>query len=183
MVAPRVGRAHLAAVLPALTNLSWPGPRPNRAYAMRTMAKASADDFQSVFWETKHALAVASMVAFSRHGVYEGQQYILRCLWEEDGLAPGEVARRLGISTPTVTRAGTRMEAAGLLRRQPHPKDRRLVRLVLTEKGRELEAVVGGEMDQLTERALASFSPVERAAVISSLKRIQANLTDSRPPG
>ncbi|HTT91929.1 MAG TPA: MarR family transcriptional regulator [Acidimicrobiales bacterium] len=146
------------------------------------MAKPSADDFQSVFWETKHALAVASMVAFSRHGVYEGQQYILRCLWEEDGLAPGEVARRLRISTPTVTRAGTRMEAAGLLRRQPHPKDRRLVRLVLTEKGRELEVVIGREMDQLTDRALADFTPAQRAAVIASLRKIQSNLGEVRPP-
>jgi MarR family transcriptional regulator, organic hydroperoxide resistance regulator len=148
---------------------------------MRTMARPPADDFQSTFWETKHALAVASMVAFSRHGVYEGQQYILRCLWEEDGLAPGEVARRLGISTPTVTRAGTRMEAAGLLQRQPHPKDRRLVRLVLTEKGRELEVVIGREMDQLTERALADFSPAERAAVVTFLRKIQSNLAEPRP--
>jgi MarR family transcriptional regulator, organic hydroperoxide resistance regulator len=145
-----------------------------------TVAKKTDDDFQAVFWETKHALAVASMVAFSRHGVYEGQQYILRCLWEEDGLAPGEVARRLGLSTPTVTRAGTRMEAAGLLQRQPHPQDRRLVRLVLTDKGRHLEAVIGRAMDQLTERALAEFSPAERAVMIASLKRIQANLTEAR---
>jgi MarR family transcriptional regulator, organic hydroperoxide resistance regulator len=145
------------------------------------MAKQGGQDFQSVFWETKHALAVASMVAFSRHGVYEGQQYILRCLWEEDGLAPGEVARRLGLSTPTVTRAGTRMEAAGLLQRQPHPKDRRLVKFVLTDKGRELEVVIGREMDQLTERALASFSATERAAVVTSLRKIQRNLSDPRP--
>lgn len=144
------------------------------------MAKKTGDDFQSVFWETKHALAVASMVAFSRHGVYEGQQYILRCLWEEDGLAPGEVARRLGLSTPTVTRAGTRMEAAGLVQRQPHPTDRRLVRLVLTDKGRDLESVIGREMDQLNDRALASLSAGERTALVNSLKKIHNNLSEPR---
>jgi len=154
------------------------------AYAVRTVGKKAGEDFQSVFWETKHALAVASMVAFSRHGVYEGQQYILRCLWEEDGLAPGEVARRLGLSTPTVTRAGTRMEAAGLLRRQPHPKDRRLVRLVLTDKGRDLEGVIGREMDQLNERALASLSAAQRTALVSSLRQVHSNLAETRPaPG
>src|SRR5580692_7637247 len=61
--------------------------------------------------------------AFARHGVHEGQQFVLRSLWAEDGLTPGEVARRLGLATPTVTRATTRMEAAGLLRREPHPSD------------------------------------------------------------
>lgn len=135
------------------------------------------EDFQSAFWGAKHALAVATAVAFSRHGVHEGQQFILRCLWKEDGLAPGEIARRLGLATPTVTRAANRMEAAGLLRREPHASDRRLVRLVLTDRGRSLEKVIAAETDLLTERALATFGPEERVAVIRALRDIKRNLT------
>jgi hypothetical protein len=48
-------------------------------------------------------MALASMAAFSRHGVHEGQQFVLSCLWEEDGLTPGEVAKQLRIATSTVT--------------------------------------------------------------------------------
>jgi DNA-binding MarR family transcriptional regulator len=135
------------------------------------------EDFQSAFWGAKHALAVATAVAFSGHGVHEGQQFILRCLWQEDGLAPGEIARRLGLATPTVTRAANRMEAAGLLRREPHASDRRLVRLVLTERGRSLEKVIAAETDLLTERALATFGAGERVAVIRALRDIKRNLT------
>jgi DNA-binding MarR family transcriptional regulator len=134
-------------------------------------------DFQPVFWETKRAMAQASATAFSRHGVHEGQQYVLRCLWTEDGLTPGHVARRLGLATPTVTRATTRMEAAGLVRREPHDRDGRLVRLFLTERGRELEEVIGREMDQLSERALASLDPSERAALVRALDSVRRNLT------
>jgi DNA-binding MarR family transcriptional regulator len=133
-------------------------------------------DFQTAFWAAKHALSAAAAVAFSRHGVHEGQQFILRLLWAEDGQAPGEIARRLGLATPTVTRAATRMEAAGLLRREPHPGDRRLVRLVLTERGRSLEDVIGAETDKLTERALATFGPAEREALIRALTAIRRNL-------
>jgi DNA-binding MarR family transcriptional regulator len=133
-------------------------------------------DFQTAFWGTKHALSAATAVAFSRHGVHEGQQFILRLLWAEDGQAPGEIARRLGLATPTVTRAATRMEAAGLLRREPHPDDRRLVRLVLTGRGRSLEDVIGAETDKLTERALATFGPAEREALIRALTAIRRNL-------
>jgi DNA-binding MarR family transcriptional regulator len=69
----------------------------------------SEDDFQQAFWSAKHALPAVTAAAFSRHGIHEGQQFIPRCLWTQDGMTPGEVARRLGLAAPTVTR----MEAAG----------------------------------------------------------------------
>ena len=133
-------------------------------------------DFQAAFWSAKHAMALASAAAFSRHGVHEGQQFILRRLWAEDGQTPGEVAKSLGLATSTVTRAATRMEATGLLAREPHERDRRLVRLRLTARGRALEKDIDAEMDQLTERALGSFGPGERAAVVAALEKIQNNL-------
>jgi DNA-binding MarR family transcriptional regulator len=141
--------------------------------------RAPGDDFQTAFWSAKHALSMVTAAAFSRHGVHEGQQFILRCLWTQDGLAPGEIARRLGLATPTVTRAATRMEAAGLLRREPHPGDRRLVRLRLTERGQSLEKVIAEETDMLTERALATFGPADREAIIRALQTIRQNLTGS----
>ena len=134
-------------------------------------------DFQTAFWSAKHALAHASAVAFAQHGVHEGQQYVLRCLWREDGLSPGEIARRLGIATPTVTRAATRMEATGLLRREPHPSDRRLVRLRLTDRGRELEKIIDEQTNQLTERALATLGAAERESLVRALHEIRRNLS------
>ena len=134
-------------------------------------------DFQTAFWSAKHALAHASAAAFAQHGVHEGQQYVLRCLWREDGLSPGEVARRLGLATPTVTRAATRMEATGLLRREPHPSDRRLVRLRLTDRGRELEKIIDEQTNQLTERALATLSAAERESLVRALHEIRRNLS------
>ena len=140
-------------------------------------AAEAGDDFQTAFWSAKHALAHASAAAFARHGVYEGQQFVLRTLWREDGLPPGEVARRLGLATPTITRAATRMEAAGLLRREPHPTDRRLVRLTLTDRGRDLEKIIDEETNRLTERALAGFGTADRAALVAALTQIRRNLT------
>jgi DNA-binding MarR family transcriptional regulator len=69
------------------------------------------------------------------------------------------------------------MEAAGLLRREPHPTDGRLVRLVLTARGRELEQVIGPQMRTLTEQTLAGFSPEERSELIRALRRMTANLS------
>jgi DNA-binding MarR family transcriptional regulator len=137
---------------------------------------SETDDFQTAFWAAKHALALASATAFARHGVHEGQQFVLRALWTEDGLTPGEIARQLGLATPTVTRTATRMEAAGMLRRQPHPTDRRMVRLFLTPRGQDLEKVINAETEQLTDRALATFTEAERTTLTEMLRRLRRNL-------
>jgi MarR family transcriptional regulator, organic hydroperoxide resistance regulator len=134
-------------------------------------------DFEEAFRQAKHAVANASISVFARHGVYEGQQFVLRRLWREDGLTPGQIARQLGLATPTVTRAANRMEATGLLRREPDPKDGRLVRLWLTGRGRELEQVIGPEMNALTEQTLAGFTDQDRAELIRALRRMHENLS------
>lgn len=135
------------------------------------------DEFQTAFWGAKRAMAVAAEAAYNRHGVRSGQQFILQCLWETDGLTPGEIARRLELATPTVTRAATRMEAAGLLRRSPHPTDARLVRLILTDRGRELESVIAAEMHKLSEKALRGLTAAERKELLRFLREIRVNVS------
>jgi DNA-binding MarR family transcriptional regulator len=142
-------------------------------------ADEASTDFQTAFWSAKHALAHASATAFARHGVHEGQQWVLRCLWQEDGLSPGEVARRLNLATPTVTRATTRMAAAGLLRREPHPRDRRMVRLWLTDRGRALEKDIDAEISRVARRALGTFTDGEVAALTHALEQVRRNLEAS----
>jgi len=114
--------------------------------------------------------------AIGRSSCRGGQQFILMALWDEDGLTPGELARRLGLATPTVTKATHRMEAAGLVVRQPHPTDGRLVRIHLTERGAALRKELDGEMYALSERCLATFTDRERATFVNFLDRLRANL-------
>jgi DNA-binding MarR family transcriptional regulator len=134
------------------------------------------DEFQAAFWSAKRAMAEASEAAFQRHGVRSGQQWILRRLWDEDGQTPGEIARQLELSTPTVTKAAMRMEAAGLIDRRPDPRDARLVRLFLSERGRALEKTIAEEMAQLARRSLATLSEDEVRALVAALVAIRRNL-------
>jgi DNA-binding MarR family transcriptional regulator len=138
------------------------------------------DEFQTAFWATKRAIAEAAEAAFSQHGVRAGQQFILERLWETDGQTPGELAKALGLATPTVTRTATRMEAAGLLRRQAHPSDARLVRLCLTERGRRLEKTLDQERRRLTERALRGLADDEREQLVRLLETIRTNLGEHK---
>jgi MarR family transcriptional regulator, organic hydroperoxide resistance regulator len=136
----------------------------------------TSDRFQVAFWTTKRAMAEAADAAYRRHGVRSGQQFILMALWDEDGLTPGELAQRLGLATPTITKATHRMEAAGLLVRRPHPRDRRLVRIHLTDRGMALRKDLDAEMHALSERALAGFTDAERARFVEYLERLYRSL-------
>lgn len=135
------------------------------------------ESFQRAFWGAKRAIAEATEAAFGRHGVRAGQQFVLRCLWDEDGLTPGEIATRLELATPTVTKATTRMESAGVLVRRPHPTDRRLVRIYLTKRGRSLRRAIDREVVNLTNQALSSLRTSERRQLVRWLLEIRKNLT------
>ena len=143
---------------------------------MHSVADERDGGFQSAFWTAKRAMAEAGELAYRRHGVRAGQQFILRLLGREDGLTPGQIARRLDLATPTVTKMTARMAAAGLVERRPHPTDRRLVRICLTERGRALEGVIDEEMHGVTERALRTLAAADRALLVRFLDEIHRNL-------
>ena len=140
------------------------------------MSAWKGDDFQTAFWSAKRAMAAAAEQAFRRHGVRAGQQFILSCLWDKEGLTPGEIATRLGLATPTVTKAAHRMEATGLLTRRPDPSDARLVHLHLSRRGKALRRAIQSEMRELTERALESLSARDRRELIRLLEAVRLNL-------
>lgn len=139
-----------------------------------------ADEFQSEFWVAKLAIVEATNTALGRHGVHAGQQFVLASLWHEDGLTPAELARRVGTSPPTITRMVARMEGAGLLERRPDAGDRRLVRVFLTPRGRELEGVLNRELSDLSDVALEGLSRTERADLTRHLRTVRENLERGR---
>jgi DNA-binding MarR family transcriptional regulator len=116
------------------------------------------------------------------HGVHPGQDYVLDELWREDGQPVGVLAGRIGIEVPTLVRTLTRMEAAGLLRREADPADGRRAIVRLTDRGRELEEVVPGILAEVTERATAGMSEAERRRLLTLLRDLRQNLDSAAAP-
>ena len=64
-----------------------------------------------------------------------------RALWRlEQPLATGALAEQLGLDPSNITGVVDRLEARGLIERQPHPEDRRIKLLALTRAGRAIRA-------------------------------------------
>jgi MarR family transcriptional regulator for hemolysin len=135
----------------------------------------------TVFTRAAKLMRGAADVAMSRHGVRVGQNLLLEELWRSDGLTPGEMAQRLRVTTPTVVKMATRMEATGLLSRRRDPRDARLVRLYLTERGRSLREAIERELEDLEARATATLDEQERRHLSSALAKMIGNLERDVP--
>jgi DNA-binding MarR family transcriptional regulator len=133
-------------------------------------------DLLALFTQAAKLLREATDETMSRHGVRVGQHIVLSVLWERDGLSPGEIARQLGTSTPTIVNTATRMEEAGLIVREPDPADARLVRLYLTEHGRSVRAPVRAARAALERDVTATLSANELSSLESALAKIVARL-------
>jgi DNA-binding MarR family transcriptional regulator len=64
---------------------------------------------------------------------------VLQALWESDGMSITDLGEKAQLEKSTMTSLIDRMEAAGLVRREDHPADRRAFQICLTPRGRELE--------------------------------------------
>jgi DNA-binding MarR family transcriptional regulator len=132
----------------------------------------------ALFTQASKLLREATDEAMSRHGVRVGQHIVLSVLWEQDGLTPGEIARRLAVATPTIVNTATRMEEAGLLARRPDPDDARLVRLYLTPHARSVREPVIQARAGLERRVTATLTPAELDHLRSALEKIIAQFRD-----
>lgn len=128
------------------------------------------------FVEVSRASKSETERRLSGYGVHAGQQFVLECLWAEDGLTPSEIAKRIGVEAATLTRALRRMEAAGLVHREPDEQDRRRIRTWLTERGRRLRQPVTEAMDQLQRDAVALLTDRETAQLAELLTRMRRSL-------
>lgn len=77
-------------------------------------------------------------------------------------LTPRELAETERVQPPTMTKIVAKLEERGLVRRTPHPTDRRQVILAVSEAGREVLARNERARDQWLTPALAGLTPEER---------------------
>jgi len=138
-------------------------------------------EFIALFTRASKLMRSAADSAMSRHGVRVGQNLVIDQLAAEDGLTPGELAQRLGVTTPTIVKMAGRMESTGLVTKRRDSKDARLVRLHLTAHGRAVKAPVDEERRLLAERATAGLPRRDLQELEKSLRRMVANLEEIAP--
>lgn len=124
------------------------------------------------FTRASKVMRAAMESAMRRHGLHLGQNLVLAALWEQDGRTPGSIATALGVTTPTVVKMATRMTATGLLTRRRDDLDHRLVRLYLTDAGRELRGPVEEELSRIEAHVSSALTDAEYRHLLVALDKI-----------
>ena len=115
--------------------------------------------------------------ALSQLGLHVSQELVLFVLWREEGISQSELAARLRVELPTVTKAVHRMERAGLLIRQVDEEDTRVSRVYMTEKGRALYAPALNVWQDVEARMLHGMTEIEQAFLRRLLQQMVSNLS------
>ncbi len=101
----------------------------------------------------------------------------------EGGAQQSRFAELLDIEPISASRLIDRMEAQGWVNRAPDPNDRRVRRVLPTEKALAAFAHVKTHADAVYAEALNGLSEAQRAELIAALRMIAANLSKAEEPG
>ncbi|AGI47050.1 transcriptional regulator, MarR family [Thermoplasmatales archaeon BRNA1] len=71
-------------------------------------------------------------------GITYTQYIVFMVLWERDDLSIGEICERLNLDNGTLTPLLKKMESNGFINRTRSKSDERVIRVTLTDKGKEL---------------------------------------------
>jgi DNA-binding MarR family transcriptional regulator len=126
-------------------------------------------------WRASHTRIAAALETV---GLTPARFGLLNLLGALEGANQQELGSAMGIDPSTMVSLIDELEAAGLAKRQPHPKDRRAREVVLTAKGRRLRERGRQMASQVEDEVLGGLSAAERRDLLKLLRLAH----DSAPP-
>ena len=106
------------------------------------------------------------------------QYQLLEALQTAERLPVSELAASAGVAPPTATRMLDALVREGVVARTPCEDDRRVVRVALTDGGRDAVATAGRQVAERRARVRDQLSPDEQAQAAALLRRLAAVLED-----
>lgn len=132
-----------------------------------------------------HAVDRHSRQLARLHGLTEPQAICLRTIERTDWITPGQLARRVSLSPPTVTGILDRLERRGLIKRERTVRDKRRVDICLTDGGRRVLSDSPPPLQERFVRRLADLPATRQRRIAKALaevvKLLEAEDIDAAP--
>ncbi len=121
------------------------------------------------------------------HKKHDPSIFVLHAVWKHGPVAMSEIGKHMGVSKPYMTMLVDRLISEGLVERVSDPRDRRIVKVEITEDGRDavkgfhraFREVVISNMSSLDSEDIASLHESMRIinSVASKIERYQREQT------
>ncbi|WP_353946089.1 MarR family transcriptional regulator [Streptomyces sp. HUAS MG91] len=109
------------------------------------------------------------------------QLHALHAVRTAPGLTLGALAGAVGTAPSAASRLCDRLEAAGMIRREPQPTNRRTIRLALTRRGQDALDAVSARRELLLREVLDLMSSDTRGQLLSGLTAFAAASRAAEP--
>jgi DNA-binding MarR family transcriptional regulator len=110
--------------------------------------------------------------ALAGHGLRSRQYSVLTAAAEPPGRSQRDLGELLGIDPSAVVAIVDGLEREGLVRREPHPLDRRTRLIVATDAGQARLREVAGPVEDVRAALLGHLAADERAVLVDLLRRL-----------
>ncbi|MDZ8053441.1 MAG: MarR family winged helix-turn-helix transcriptional regulator [Aulosira sp. ZfuVER01] len=134
------------------------------------------------FLNTTSVVYAALDTHLARHQLSMGKFTVLMQLFRTkgQGLTPSECAERSGVTRGTITGLLDGLEKDGLVKRQPHPVDRRRLIVELTSQGQQKLTQMLPEHFCRTTEMMAHLNSDEKKTLIELLFKLQVGIPAMR---
>lgn len=123
------------------------------------------------------------------HGMYPGREShpdanyelfyrVSNNIYLKDSVTMGELSRILSIPLSTATRIVDWLVDNGFVERLPDPEDRRVVRVTLTNVGRELHQTIDSYVRQRIQQILSCLTNEERTTLLALVGKVVSALKE-----
>ncbi|MBV6658961.1 MAG: MarR family transcriptional regulator [Devosiaceae bacterium] len=102
-------------------------------------------------------------------GIRGGQEVVMGSLWEADGQRPGDIAKRVGVTAASITKHVKNLTDEGFVTAAPDEEDRRVSRVFLTGKGRDVRQAVAREISKMEQTLTEPLKPMDRERFVAML--------------
>jgi len=105
----------------------------------------------------------------------------LSLLLVQDGMTIGTMSQKRGVDAPTATGIITRLEQNGLVERRQNREDRRVVKIYLTDEGRDISNTLVSSVEHFEQSMKRGFSESEMDRFLAQLQQLIVNAAEIGP--
>ena len=124
------------------------------------------------------ALDSIANIEFKQIDLARGQYLYVVRIYEHPGIISEQLSNLIKVDRTTIARAVKKLEKNGFTERKSDPTNKKIKRLYVTQKGKEIYPFIIRENQFSNREALKGFSEKEAQQVHAYLVRIRQNIDD-----